>query len=109
MAFAACTEGIRSLTPEDKKESALDVVRTLVPSPFYARSVIRYTFGELDTKTFYNATARDSKTAAAKEELNRLLQPHGIADGEVFEFAKFFRVDFTGLVIQAGIDQFLWA
>lgn len=60
----------------------------------YARSVIRYVFGELDTKTFYNATERNQKTLQAQEELNRLLQPHGIeiqqVVPDVFRFIEEF-------------------
>ncbi|MCC6671270.1 MAG: SPFH domain-containing protein [Planctomycetes bacterium] len=44
----------------------------------YARAVIRYVFGELRTDEFYEATARDGKAKEAEQELNRLLQPHGI-------------------------------
>lgn len=40
LAFAACTEGLRDLTDEDKRESASDIVRRIVPS-------IRDTFEEL--------------------------------------------------------------
>lgn len=60
----------------------------------YARSVVRYVFGELDTKTFYNAAERDGKTRASVSELNRLLNPHGIEVQQVvpdnFEFYSEF-------------------
>ncbi len=60
----------------------------------YARSVVRYVFGELDTKTFYNAAERDGKTRASVTELNRLLNPHGIEVQQVvpdnFEFYSEF-------------------
>ena len=44
----------------------------------YSRSVIRYKFGELTPKSFYVASERNIKAQESVEELNRLLQPHGI-------------------------------
>lgn len=44
----------------------------------YSRAVIRYIFGELSTKDFYNASMRDAKTRKAKEELDLLLRQHGL-------------------------------
>ncbi len=44
----------------------------------YSRAVIRYIFGELSTKDFYNAPMRDAKTRKAKEELDMLLRQHGL-------------------------------
>lgn len=44
----------------------------------YSRSIIRYKFGELTPNSFYDASLREEKGREAKEELNRLLQPHGI-------------------------------
>lgn len=44
----------------------------------YSRSVARYVFGSLETEEFYKATARDDKARACEQELNRLLNPHGI-------------------------------
>jgi len=45
----------------------------------YARSIIRFKFGELTPNSFYDASGREEKGREAKEELNRLLQPHGIS------------------------------
>lgn len=44
----------------------------------YARSVIRYVFGELKTDEFYLAEARDRKARQSEQALNDLLRPHGI-------------------------------
>jgi len=44
----------------------------------YARSVIRYQFGELTPNSFYIATERDEKRRQSLTELNTLLNPHGI-------------------------------
>jgi len=44
----------------------------------YARSVIRYKFGELKTDEFYTSSDRDKKAREAETELNSLLRPHGI-------------------------------
>ena len=44
----------------------------------YSRAVIRYVFGELSTKDFYNASMRDAKTRKAKDELDKILRKHGL-------------------------------
>ncbi len=44
----------------------------------YARSVIRYVFGELRTDEFYVASERESRARESEAELNRLLNQHGI-------------------------------
>ncbi len=44
----------------------------------FARSVARYKFGELTPKRFYLADERNAKAREASDELNRLLNPHGI-------------------------------
>lgn len=44
----------------------------------YSRSVIRYRFGEMIPREFYDGVQRDAKALAAKEDLNALLNPHGI-------------------------------
>lgn len=44
----------------------------------YARSVVRYKFGELETGGFYDAAKREAKAHESALELNRLLRPHGI-------------------------------
>ncbi len=44
----------------------------------YARSIIRYKFGELKTDQFYDATGRNTKAQESVAELNRLLAPHGL-------------------------------
>jgi regulator of protease activity HflC (stomatin/prohibitin superfamily) len=44
----------------------------------FARSVIRYKFGELKTDEFYSSSERDKKAREAEEELNAQLRPHGI-------------------------------
>lgn len=44
----------------------------------YARTVIRYKFGELTPNTFYSSQQREDKAREAQEELNRKLNPHGI-------------------------------
>ena len=44
----------------------------------YSRTVIRYTFGELQARDFYSAVLRDEKARESEAELNRLLLPHGI-------------------------------
>lgn len=44
----------------------------------YARSVVRYKFGELKTDEFYTSSERDKKAREAEVELNVLLRPHGI-------------------------------
>jgi len=35
------------------------------------------------------------------------LEPDDISDCEVFQFVQFFRIDITGLPVEAGVDQFL--
>ncbi len=64
----------------------------------YARSVVRYAFGELDTKTFYNAEERDRRTHLAKDELNRLLNPHGIEIQQVVPDIFHFIEDFEKII-----------
>ncbi len=44
----------------------------------YAKTICRYEFGELQIHEFPDADKRLKKTQEAKEELNRLLNPHGI-------------------------------
>ena len=44
----------------------------------YAKTICRYEFGELQIHEFPDADKRLQKTLEAKEELNRLLNPHGI-------------------------------
>ncbi len=44
----------------------------------YAKTICRYEFGELHIHEFPDADKRLKKTQEAKEELNRLLNPHGI-------------------------------
>jgi len=44
----------------------------------YAKTICRYEFGELQIHEFPDADKRLQKTGEAKEELNRLLNPHGI-------------------------------
>ncbi len=44
----------------------------------YAKTICRYEFGELHIHEFPDADKRLRKTSEAKEELNRLLNPHGI-------------------------------
>jgi len=44
----------------------------------YAKTICRYEFGELHIHEFPDADKRLRKTQEAKEELNRLLNPHGI-------------------------------
>ncbi|MGR3310814.1 MAG: SPFH domain-containing protein, partial [Candidatus Brocadiales bacterium] len=44
----------------------------------YARTICRYTFGELTIDEFPDSVKRDMKAAKAKEEINRLLERHGI-------------------------------
>jgi hypothetical protein len=44
----------------------------------YAKTICRYEFGELQIHEFPDADKRLQKTEEAKEELNRLLNPHGI-------------------------------
>ncbi len=44
----------------------------------YAKTICRYEFGELHIHEFPDADKRLQKTSEAKEELNRLLNPHGI-------------------------------
>ena len=44
----------------------------------YAKTICRYEFGELQIHEFPDADKRLQKTSEAKEELNRLLNPHGI-------------------------------
>jgi hypothetical protein len=44
----------------------------------YAKTICRYEFGELRIDEFPDADKRLQKTTEAKEELNRLLNPHGI-------------------------------
>ncbi|HHT9125390.1 MAG TPA: SPFH domain-containing protein [Candidatus Brocadiia bacterium] len=44
----------------------------------YARTICRYTFGELTIDEFPDSAKRDSKADKAREELNSLLEPHGI-------------------------------
>lgn len=44
----------------------------------FARSIIRYKFGELKTVSFYDAGERSTKSVEAVAEFNRLLNPHGL-------------------------------
>lgn len=44
----------------------------------YARTICRYTFGELTIDEFPDSTKRDMKADKAREEINRLLEHHGI-------------------------------
>ena len=44
----------------------------------YARTICRYAFGELTIDEFPDSTKRDLKADKAREEINRLLEPHGI-------------------------------
>jgi hypothetical protein len=49
----------------------------------FARSIIRYKFGELKTDHVYDASARAQKATEAVAEFNRLLNPHGIEISQV--------------------------
>ncbi len=49
----------------------------------FARSIIRYKFGELKTDHVYDASARALKAQEAVAEFNRLLNPHGIEVSQV--------------------------
>ncbi len=49
----------------------------------FARSIIRYKFGELKTDHLYDASARAQKAVEAVAEFNRLLNPHGIEVNQV--------------------------
>ncbi|HLG31313.1 MAG TPA: SPFH domain-containing protein, partial [Candidatus Brocadiales bacterium] len=44
----------------------------------YARTICRYTFGELTIDEFPDSVKRDLKADKAREEINSLLEPHGI-------------------------------
>lgn len=44
----------------------------------YARTICRYTFGELTIDEFPDTHKRDLKAEKAMEELNELLEPHGV-------------------------------
>ncbi|MEZ5987538.1 MAG: SPFH domain-containing protein [Planctomycetota bacterium] len=44
----------------------------------YSRAVIRYVFGELATKEWYDARERDAKTRKARDELDARLREHGL-------------------------------
>src|SRR5690606_2109343 len=49
----------------------------------FARSIIRYKFGELKTDQMYDAGERAKKALEAVAEFNRLLNPHGIEVSQV--------------------------
>lgn len=49
----------------------------------FARSIIRYKFGELKTDHFYDANERAQKALEAVAEFNRLLNEHGIEVSQV--------------------------
>jgi regulator of protease activity HflC (stomatin/prohibitin superfamily) len=44
----------------------------------YTRTICRYNFGELTIDEFPDSVKRDMKADKAREEINRLLEPHGI-------------------------------
>ncbi len=44
----------------------------------YSKTICRYVFGELKIDEFPEAEKRDEKTRKAKDDLNELLNPHGI-------------------------------
>lgn len=72
----------------------------------YARSVVRYVFGELETGAFYDAARRDARARTAVEELNRLLNPHGIEVREVVPDKFKFYEEYEKIIAdQKAADQ----
>jgi regulator of protease activity HflC (stomatin/prohibitin superfamily) len=65
----------------------------------YARAICRYVFGELTTEEFYIAAERDKKMRQAEQELNELLQPHGLLVTQVavqnFHFLRAYEQKIT--------------
>ncbi len=49
----------------------------------YSRSVVRYKFGELIPKEFYDGAQREAKARESEDELNELLAEHGIVVSQV--------------------------
>ncbi len=64
----------------------------------YARSVVRYKFGELNTSEFYESDKRDTKARESEAELDRLLMPHGIDVVRVVPEAFSFYAEYETLV-----------
>lgn len=72
----------------------------------YARSIIRYKFGELKTDRFYDATERNNKAQESVAELNRLLGPHGLeVSGVIPDKFRFYEEYESKIAEKKAADQ----
>ncbi len=65
----------------------------------YSRSVIRYKFGELIPKEFYDGAQREAKARESQEELNDLLNDHGIEVTQVVPGEYHFYPEYETIII----------
>jgi len=65
----------------------------------YSRSVIRYKFGELIPKEFYDGAQREAKARESVDELNALLNTHGIVVTQVVPGEYHFYPEYEKIII----------